>query len=302
MSLVRALLFLAVSAVLSWHFLLRHTGEVPVLPQGAERMEMAVAPGIVPDAEPEANAAAEIEPPAEVTPEPQPAPPPPERGDPDGDKEEKNAEPIPEETKPAETSAQRARREVEQIRESGEQVEKAAEEVSGKTRQGFRTVLYSSAEDQLAIARYFGEQLVVVPRKGLDPRRPHYYLVDAGGNGDVTRIDEKAPLDRFRQYRDFFAFEYSDLPGVVRSLRRKVPIRSEIFLFAALIPPSEWAVVMARRATALENCRRELGGEARGLEDLRRVEMRYVALPGGGFDIGVKQLVFADGTRWTQHP
>ena len=108
MSLVRALLFLAVSAVLSWHFLLRHAGNVPVLPQGAERMEMAVAPGIVP----EANAASEVEPPAEVTPEPQPAPvpPPPERGDPDGDKDEKNAEPIPEETKPAETSAQRARR------------------------------------------------------------------------------------------------------------------------------------------------------------------------------------------------
>ena len=77
--------------------------------------------------------------------------------------------------------------------------------------------------------------------------------------------------------------------------------RGAIFLFAALIPPSEWAVVMARRAAALEACAREQG-KARRLEDLRRVEMRYVALPGGGFDIAVKQLVFADGTRWTQHP
>jgi hypothetical protein len=272
---VRGLLFLAVSALLSWHFLLRVPTAAPAIPQGPERMEIAVAPGIVP---PAVEQTPEITPEPEPEPEPEIVPPPPERGDPDGDKEEKRAEPVPEEKpQPKETASQRARREVEEIRESEEQVEKAADEVTGKTRQGFRTVLYSAAEDQLAIARYFGEQLVVVPRKGLDPRRPHYYLVDAGGSGTVTRVDEKAPLDRFRQYRDFFAFEYS------------------------VIPPSEWAVVMARRAAALEACAREQG-KARRLEDLRRVEMRYVALPGGGFDIAVKQLVFADGTRWTQHP
>ena len=296
MSVVRALLFLALSAVLSWQFLLRQPDAAPLLPQPVARTELAVAPAVVPE-----TSKSEPRPEERMEPQPEPTPPPKERGDPDGDESEERDDPVPEK-KPAESREQKIRREHDDIRQSSEQIEEATSEVTGETRRGFRTVLYSAAEDQLAIARYFGEQLVVVPRKGLDPRRPHYFLVDAGAAGTVNRVNEKAPLHRFRQYRDFFAFEYSDLPGVVRALRRKVPVRSEIFLFAALIPPSEWAVVMARRVAALDTCQREQTGQARTIEDLRRVEMRYVALPGGGFDIEVKQLVFADGKRWTQQP
>jgi hypothetical protein len=305
MRLLRASLFLAVSAVVSWHFLLRPTDTAPAKAPKIARIEIAVAPGVVPEpaadeapseAAPETNTepapAPEI--PEAPIPEPEEAPPPPERGDPDGEEDIEASEPVPEVSK-----EEQARGEIASIRGSSVKVQRAADELSGKTRRGFRTVLYSSAEDQLAIARTFGEQLVLVPRKGLDPKRPYYYLLDAADSdsstGSVRRIAEKAPLEQFRQYRDFFAFEYSDLPDAVRGLRRKVTVRSDVFLFAALIPPSEWAVVMSRRATALQ----QSGSK---IEDLRRAEMRYVALPGGGYDIQVKQLIFADGSRWTQTP
>jgi len=284
MRVLRGGLYLAVSAALSWHFLLRAPSTAPSLPQPPAKVELAVAPSVVPPAP-------AVQPEPEPEPEPEPAPPPPERGDPDGDEDEESTDPVP----APEKEEKSTRRAVEEIRASEEDVARAAEEVSGKTRKGFRTVLASAAGDQLAIARYFGETLVLVPRAGLDPRRPHYYRIDAGGEPGVTRIDGKPPLDAFRQYRDFFAFEYADLPPAVRTLRRKVPVRQDVYLFAALIPPSEWAVVMARRAAALD-------AAGRAAEDLRRVEMRYEALPGGGFDIEVTRLVFADGTRWTRHP
>jgi hypothetical protein len=309
--LIRACLFLALSAVVSWHFLLRPSDLSPAQTPKIARVEIAVAPGVVPEetvpektapektvpedtipeaAEPETDAQEPAAEPAPVPPIPQPdeTPPAPERGDPDGDEDVEETEPVPEVSKEEQT-----RGEIASIRGSAKKVKRAADELSGKTRRGFRTVLYSSAEDQLAIARTFGEQLVLVPRKGLDPKRPHYYLLDASGAGTVRRVAAKAPLEQFRQYRDFFAFEYSDLPDAVRGLRRKVTVRSDVFLFAALIPPSEWAVVMSRRAAALQD-------SGRKIEDLRRAEMRYVALPGGGYDIRVKQLLFADGSRWTQ--
>ncbi|MEM8882848.1 MAG: hypothetical protein AAGD14_02120, partial [Planctomycetota bacterium] len=196
---------------------------------------------------------------------------------------------------------ERVRREISEIQSSPEKIEEAAAEVSGRTRRGFRTVFYSSAEDQLAIARFFGEPVVLVPRKGLDPRNHFYYRVDGASFDKIVRVNEKPPTNRFRQYRDLSSYEYAELPGMMRALRRRVPVRSDIYLFASLIPPSEWAVVIARRQAALATCQQQLSG-ARSLQDLRRVEMRYVPLSGGGFDIEVKQLVFADGTRWKNQP
>jgi len=316
MKLLRAGMFLAVSTVVSWHFLLRPSDIAPVKAPKIARIEIAVAPGVVPEQNtPEADSEdTPVTPPAPPQSEPAPnAPQPPvpeqeetpsapERGDPDGDEDAEDSDPVPakpprppEDDEDTVSKEDQARGEIASIRGSSENVQRAADELSGKTRRGFRTVLYSSASDQLAIARTFGEQLVLVPRKGLDPKRPHYYLLDAAGSGTVRRVSAKPPLEQFRQYRDFFAFEYSDLPAAVRALRRKVTVRSDVFLFAALIPPSEWAVVMSRRAAAL-------GESGRKIEDLRRAEMRYVALPGGGYDIRVKQLIFADGSRWTQLP
>ena len=55
-------------------------------------------------------------------------------------------------------------------------MEQATKEVSGKSRKGFRTTFLCSAGDQVDIARYFGEPVVLVPRAGLrpgaDPRSP----------------------------------------------------------------------------------------------------------------------------------
>ncbi len=129
-----------------------------------------------------------------------------------------------------------------------------------------------------------------MPRAGLDPQRPHYFRLRAGS--EIEEVKERPPLERFRQYRNLFAFPYDDLPSALRRLRRAVPNRGDVYLFAALIPASEWAVVITRRAAALADA-------GRSLDDVRRVTMRYVALPGGGFDIRVAEIRFTDGTRWT---
>jgi hypothetical protein len=172
--------------------------------------------------------------------------------------------------------------------------------VTGEARRGFRTVFLCAGRDQLAIARFFGEPLVLVPRAGLDPERPYFFRIEAGPAPRVVRVDQAAPLSAFRQYRDLFAFPYDTLPEAVRRLRRSVPDRQEVYLFAALIPPAEWAVVIARREAALSEFNRLHRGHPRTMEEVRRVTMRYAPLPGGGFDVRVTQILFSDGTHWTK--
>ncbi|MHC4953267.1 MAG: hypothetical protein ACYTGZ_05205 [Planctomycetota bacterium] len=323
MTFLRSVFYLAVSAALSWHFLLRPPLESPAEPTPIRRVELAVAPSVEPPPEesPEETSEAlppppppppanEPEPPAETPSEPAPeelvepeesAPPPPEAGTPEGDEEEEATEPVPEE-KPEEKpepAEDRIRREIENIASSEQMVSAASSELTGKTRRGFTTEFDTVTEHQFLIAQFYGERLLLIPRKGLDPRNHHYYVIDAARSDVVRRVND-VPPSNFRQVRDLLDpdIKYSALPAPLKSLRRKVTLASQIFLFAAPIPPREWAVVMARRAAALEACNDELGGKPRTLEDLRRVKMRYVALPGGGFDIQVKEFVFADGAHW----
>jgi len=143
--------------------------------------------------------------------------------------------------------------------------------------------------------------VLLIPRKGLDPRNHHYFVIDAARSDETRRVNGTPPSN-FRQVRDLLDrdIRYASLPTALKTLRRQVTLSSDIFLFAAAIPAREWAIVMARRAAALERCNDEFGGPTRTLKDLRRVKMRYVPLAGGGFDIQVKEFVFADGKRWKQ--
>jgi hypothetical protein len=323
-SVLRSLLYLAVSALVSWHLLLRPPVDAPIQPTPVKRVELAVAPEVEQPAPPEPEQQPEAIPPppppppapptetapeaAEPTetveeipdPEPTPTPPPAEAGAPEGDEEEERTEPVPEQ-KPIAT-AERIRAEIENIASSERLVEEAHEELAGRTRRGFTTEFDTATADQLAIARFFGEQVLLIPRKGLDPRNHHYFLIDAAQSFDTRRVNAAPPGD-IRQVRDLLDrdIRYASLPHPLKTLRRQVTLASEIYLFAAPIPPREWAIVMARRAAALERCNVELGGPERTLEDLRRVKMRYVPLKGGVFDIQVKEFVFADGARWTQN-
>jgi len=327
MSFLRGLLYLAVSAFVSWHVLLRAPTETATKPTPVRRVELAVAPKIEePPAEepkPEEERPADTpppppppapptpdtqEPPAQPEPieekpesEPTPTDTPPEAeaGSPDGDDEAEETEPVAEE--PEVAPEEQIRREIQNIASSQRRVEDARKELVGPARRGFTTEFDTATRDQLAIARFYGEQILLIPRKGLDPANHHYFVIDAARSFETRRVNG-VPPSNFRQVRDLLDrdIRYSSLPAPLKTLRRQVTLSSEIFLFAAPIPPREWAIVMARRAAALERCNAELGGPTRTLKNLRRVKMRYVPLKGGGFDIQVKEFVFADGSRWTQ--
>ncbi len=274
----------------------------------------------LPDPEPEAEPAPEAS---------APAPPPPELGAPEGEeppgfapaaaevdppaqaaddavaREETVVEEQPEE--PVETAAkleappaedaerapEPSRGSVEALmRDPGLLAEARAEFVRGHSK-GFATVLLAAPEDQLAIARFFGEELVLVPRRALDPdaEDPGYFRMTGSGEPRVEAVEGAPPLERFRQYRDLFDYEYSRLPSPLRDLRRSVLARGEIYLFAALLSAEEWALVIARRQEALALAGRELA-------DVRRFILRYLHRPEDGFDLAVDEIVFADGTRF----
>ena len=173
----------------------------------------------------------------------------------------------------------------------------ARDELERGETNGFRTVLLALPEEQVAIARFFGEELVLVPRVTILPGTPEpsYFRLSAAGEPEVERVAGAPPLERHRQYRDLFDYEYGRLPGALRELRRSVLARGEVYLFAALLSPEEWALVIARRRDALSASGRELA-------DARRFVLRYVHRPSGGFDLAVDEIVFADGTRFRPEP
>jgi hypothetical protein len=328
MRLIRDLFLLAVAAAVSYLVLLHRTEEPPAAPEGTSPtpVELTVAPSVEeepvppvaedppppPPPEPPDLVERAGEPPVETPPEPRETaatspPPAPESGTPEGEENGPGdaANPAPEEPVPApptaEEEAERLREEIRGLAASAELRHEATEELAGRARRGFRTVFLCAARDQLAIARWFDEALVLVPRAGLDPDHPYHYRLETHEPARVVRVAEAAPLARFRQYRDLFAFPYGTLPGPLRDLRRSVFNRGDVYLFAALVPPSEWAVVIARRRAALRTYNARRSGPPRTLDDVRRVTMRYVPLAGGGFDIRVAQILFADGTHWTRN-
>lgn len=101
-------------------------------------------------------------------------------------------------------------------------------------------------------------------------------------------------LERSRQHRDLFAYDLGRLPREIRELRRSVIRRDEVFLFAALIPASEWAVVIGRRQEAVA---------AAGIDEasVERYVLRYVPTQRGGFDFLVEEIHLAGGEK-LRHP
>jgi hypothetical protein len=172
----------------------------------------------------------------------------------------------------------------------------ATKEVSGESRKGFLTTFLCSAGDQLDIARYFGEPIVLVPRAGLRPGREYYHRLSLDGDPAIEEVRGPAPLTKYRQYRDLFAFSYESLPPPLRELRRRVFVRGDVYLFAALIPPREWGLVIVRRDAALAEINRGRKGAERTHDDVKMFTMRYVRLPGSAFDIRVARISFDDGT------
>ena len=187
---------------------------------------------------------------------------------------------------------------VQELAQSSELVKLAHAELSGEAALGFSTVLISDPEDQLDIARAFGEEIVLVPRDVFDPgtKQPRYWRIDPAslerGNARISAVDGRFEAVGVRQHRPLVAYEYARLPKVLRELRQRVIRRDDIFLFSALIPPREWAVVIGRRREALD---------ARGLheDDIEQIVLRYVRVE-GGFDVSVDTIVTVDG-RTLEH-
>ncbi len=331
-SAVRHALLLALSAALSWWLLLGWPPR-PSLPQAPDEAPASVAllplllapvADVAPEPEPAPEPTPELEPAPEpeapepprpdpvvaaaTTPDPQPpveapaepepelepeepgasthdeTPPPPELGAPEGELEPGGSA-APDEPTVAE--------QVGALMRDEELLDEARAELAGERTHGFATVLVAAPEEQVEIARFFGEELVLVPRSTLDPdaARPRYFRLGVDGDAQVEAVAGRPPLERYRQYRDLFDYEYGRLPESLRSLRRSVLARSEVYLFAALIPTSEWAVVVARRREALRDADAELG-------DVRRFVLRYVRAEDGAFDLRVEEIVFADGSRY----
>lgn len=156
---------------------------------------------------------------------------------------------------------------------------------------GFTTTLISEPEQQLQIAKAFGEEIVLVPKAALleDSEALSYRLRPARSSSMET-LRGLPDLRRSRQHRDLFAYDLGRLPTEIRALRRNVIRRDEVFLFAALIPAAEWAIVIGRRREAVL---------AAGIDEsnVERYVLRYVPTPRGGFDFLVEEIRLADGER-----
>jgi hypothetical protein len=164
-------------------------------------------------------------------------------------------------------------------------------ELAEGLRKGLTTVLLAAPEDQLEIARFFGEELVLVPRATLArDAAPRYYRWTSAGSPGVETVASVPPLEGRPQYRDLFDYEYARLPAPLRELRRSVPAREDVYLFAALLSPPEWALVIARRQEALARAGRDLSS-------VRRLVLRYAREPKGSFDLCVVEIQFSDGAR-----
>ncbi len=223
--------------------------------------------------------------------------PPSEDGSPDG--EDETADPGPTTSAPEEEAIETGKdrkEEIESLMNSPTHQDQARRELSGESRLGFETAFRCAPEDQLRLAQFFGEKIVLVPRSALDPRDKarSYFVLEPGPPSRLSTISGTPPVTRFRQYRDLFDFDYSRLPEEIRNLRRNVVSRSDVYLFASLIPVREWALIAARRQEALQQY---LGGDAHqdpAEVGVKRFVLRYEPLPQGGFDILVDEILFAD--------
>ncbi|MEO0650876.1 MAG: hypothetical protein AAFZ65_09365 [Planctomycetota bacterium] len=322
MALARNLFFIALSAGLTWLVLLRDTElELPPRPLRVAFEEL-IAPPVLPEqvaaaeapetAQPPPAPEPEAQPEPEPTPEPEPeaAPaPPPELGRSDGEGDlaatgedgdqagDAPAEVQATEAEPSEPEEQPVGvADVDALRADPELNQRARAELAGEARQGFATVIHSAAADQLEIARSFGEEVVLVPKAALavDGTPAPYWRLDLES---IPRIEAvPGPFkETHPRYRNLFDYEYGDLPQPVRELRRQVMDRSQIYIFAALMPTSEWAVAVGRRDEALDR----LG---LSIDDVERFVLRYARTSNGRFDFRVERVDLVDGRRMTLSP
>jgi len=310
-AVLRQLVFLAVAAGASWWlFLAEATPQVaspPDLLQPVDQIALLPVPVAPPAAETQAE-------PAEAAPEQLPAellPAPPERpvDEPAANEPEATAEDAADELAEPESAGGEAPSELGDPDADGDIAEQAAvadsaetlmadvdlleearREIAGEVQRGFATVLLGKPEEQLAIARAFGEEVVLVPRSSLGLPRDELTYFRLGAGGEVQRATGLGALDHSR-FRDLFQYEYVSLPDALRDLRRSVLNRDEIYLFGALMPASEWALVVGRRQAALAASGREAGA-------VRRFTLDYEPRAGGRYDIVVDEILFTDGTRF----
>ena len=322
---LRQAFFIALSGALTWLVLLRDPSvELPPAP-----LRVAIEELLAASPPPEVSAASSEERPVEaptVEPDVQigAEAPTPELGRPEGEGElaatgeqgegegsaesEREGPPLDEAEaappEPAEVAAEDAETgetappaaDVAALRADPELNERARAELSGEARKGFETVVYASAADQLEIARAFGEELVLVPKAALDTGEAPapYFRLDLSGTPRVVTVE--GPFRRGQpRYRDLFDYDYADLPGPLRDLRRQVMDRAEVYVFGALIPTSEWAVVVGRRDQALER----LG---LSIDEVRRFVLRFRPGADGRFDLHVERVDLVDGRRRTLSP
>ena len=283
-SLVWEALLLATAAVVSWWLLFApHAPHAapPLAAPSPPPPDLALSVALLPRTEPTPAPVREVAP----TPPPDNAPPPSEVGTPEGSED---APPAVVESEPHESPAPAP-----DPTDDPQLLATARAELAGESSLGFATTLVASPEEQLAIARAFGEELVLVPRSALDPAAEHpvWYRLALDGEARVERVSGRPPLERHRQYRDLFEYEYGRLPAPLRELRRSVLSRGEVVLFGALIPPREWAVFILRRREALR-------AAGRSADEVRRFVLRYASQPDGGYDLVVDEIVFADGERF----
>jgi hypothetical protein len=319
-TIVRHIALLLVATVVSWWVFLyspnpatpsRHPAPlsppVTITPRFERRQPTEVEPATHPPARPKPTSSAPPPEPDEAE-DDRVVPPPPELGapegvvDPEAVAESRDSEPTPPEDKadtknephPIEQDADlESASNVAELMKDKSLLQKARDELTGKVRKGFATVLLATPEDQVHIARFFGEKLVLIPRRAIDPKRadPIWFRVGTGAPPSVDKVRGRPPLENYRQYRDLFDYEYSRLPVPLRTLRKSVLQRREIYLFAALIPATEWAAVIGRRNQAIA----ESGHD---LDQVRRIVMRYIGSPDRGYDIVVEEVVLADGSRF----
>ncbi|KAA3609574.1 MAG: hypothetical protein DWQ01_09600 [Planctomycetota bacterium] len=319
---------LALAALLSWWLLVRPPqtetpdagpAEIPpILLTPSEELATTVQEIQVqapPEPEPETESESAPEPPpqpeeAETVESPasseEPAPPPPEAGNPDSEREqnaagevESETEDLPEpeqpEAQPEEPAAPKPEEAVAAAMADPDLLAQAGRELAGQSGKGFQTVFLAKAEDQLDIARFFGEELVMVPKTYLNPEAPSQSFRLNLADNRVEPYPGRPPLQQFRQYRDLFAYPFDQLPAPIRDLRLKVIARKEVFLFGALISHREWALVIQRRSEALAE-------SPHPNKAVRRYELRYRRLSGGAFDLEVQEIEFADGSRYRPAP
>ncbi|MEM1451683.1 MAG: hypothetical protein AAF957_24725 [Planctomycetota bacterium] len=311
-SLLRQILSFALAIGLTWWLLYRAPGPEPMAEPAPSTGPVSLRP-VTEHAVDVASFEELLTPPDPVEEEVQedPTPPPPEAGSRDGAEDGEAAEKVEEPDEGIDALAAEAEEtsdavateaaadaaddgpgpaKITDLAQDQELLKAASKELAGTAAIGFSTTLISSPEDQLDIARAFGEELVLVPKNALDPNAKGAvsYRLDLSGTPRVVEIPGRPPLERYRQYRDLFAYEFRKLPRPLRTLRSSVVRRDEVYVFAALIPVQEWAVVVGRRREAAAS----LGVDE---NDVERYVLRYVRTSGDRFDFLVEEVRMADG-------